>query len=97
MNPPRQPWDQLAAAARRAPDERATTAPYGFATRVAARAFSVPPPTVQALLEKFALRGLFVTGLLGLAAVGYGYTAITEVDESALIVTDIVAEVLAQS
>lgn len=97
MKPPRQPWDQLVTAARRAPDERDASAPYGFATRLAARAFSVPPPTAQALLEKFALRGLFVSGLLGLAAAAYGYTAIATEDESALLVTDIVTEVLAQS
>ena len=32
------PWDRLAAAARRAPDDRDFAAPYGFASRVAAQA-----------------------------------------------------------
>lgn len=98
MNPTRQPWDQLAAAARRAPaDAREPSAPFGFATRVAAQAFGVPPPSMQALLEKFALRGLFVAGVLGLAAAGYGYTALTAEPEAELLASDVVAEVLAQT
>lgn len=97
MNPPRQPWDQLAAAARRAPDERDTAAPYGFATRVAARAFAAPPPSMQALLEKFALRGFFVTALLGLAAAGYGYTTLTAESDADLLAGDVVGEILAQT
>lgn len=99
MNPqPPSPWDRLAAAARRAPAEpREAAAPFGFATRVAAQAFSGLPPSLPALFEKLALRGLFVAGLLGLAAAGYGFTAITTEPDTDLLTADIVTEVLAQS
>ncbi len=99
MNPQTpQPWDRLAAAARRAPaDSREASAPYGFATRVAARAFALPLPSAQSLLERLALRGLVVTSVLGLAAVGYGYTTLTSEQETDLLTSDIVTEVLAQS
>ncbi len=99
MNPQTpQPWDRLAAAARRAPaDSRDPAAPYGFATRVTARAFALPLPSAQGLLERLALRGLVVAGVLGLAAAGYGYTTLTAEQETDLLTTDIVTEVLAQS
>lgn len=99
MNRHEQAWQHLAAAARRAPAEaREAPAPYGFATRVAAQAFGASPPSMQAMLEKFALRGLLVAGVLSLAAVGYGYTALTtEPAEAELLAGDVVAEILAQT
>ena len=53
MNPSDQKWQRLAAAARRAPDSREVTAPFGFSTRVAAQAFAAPSVS---LLERFSLR-----------------------------------------
>ena len=51
MNPnPRDPWARLVHAARQVPDDRDTSAPYGFATRVAALA-SVQEVNVASLLE----------------------------------------------
>lgn len=98
MNPHHQQWLRLTAAARQAPDEREASAPYGFATRVAALGLAAPaalPP--RALLEKFALRGLFAAGALSVAAAAFGYSALQSDRESDAISGDTVTEVLAQS
>ena len=96
MNDPRSAWRRLASAARQVRDERETSAPYGFATRVAARAMSAPSLT-GALLEKFALRGLLAACACSAAAAVFGYAAIMPDPEEELLTTDSVAEVLAQS
>ena len=61
MNPtdPQHPWSRLVAAARRASDDRDTAAPYGFATRVAALAFT-QERKMASLVERFALRAVGV-------------------------------------
>lgn len=96
MNPSDQAWQKLVAAARRAPEDPATSAPYGFATRVAARAFATPTVPARALLEKFALRGLFAAGAFSVAAVAFGYTEFTSAagQDSDLSAMDPVAELL---
>ena len=76
LNDPRHPWSRLVAAARQAPDERDVSAPYGFATRVAALAVH-PQRTMASLLERFALRAVGVAGLLALASVAVNYQHIT--------------------
>lgn len=96
MNRQDQAWARLTAAARRAADDREVSAPYGFATRVAARAMSAPSLT-GALLEKFALRGLLAACACSAAAAVFGYAAIMPDPEEELLTTDSVAEVLAQS
>lgn len=96
MNRQDQAWARLTAAARRAADDRGVSAPYGFATRVAARAMSAPSLT-GALLEKFALRGLLAACACSAAAAAFGYAAIVPDPEEELLTTDSVAEVLAQS
>jgi hypothetical protein len=78
MNPndPKHPWSRLAAAARRAPDDRDTAAPFGFATRVAVLAFA-PESKRASLFERFALRAVGVSCLLALLSVAVNYSALT--------------------
>jgi hypothetical protein len=91
MNPnnPRHPWSRLVAAARRAPDERDTAAPYGFATRVAALAFAQERSPVS-LWERFSLRALAVACLLTGLTVATNYSAVTKLfveNETVTVVT----------
>jgi hypothetical protein len=72
LNDPRHPWTRLVAAARQTSDERDISAPYGFATRVAALAVQ-PQRAMASLLERFSLRAVGVAGLLALAAVAMNY------------------------
>ena len=77
MNPADSKWPRLAAAARSAPDDRATAAPYGFATRVAALALA-PERNVASLFERFAFRALGVACLLALLSVAVNYSILTK-------------------
>ena len=91
-------WEQLVAAARRAPAGDDLAAPYGFATRVAARAFSEPPPfALLAAFGRFSVRALWAACLLMLVSMAANYIAFAggEDDEQGL--TDPVAEVLSAS
>jgi hypothetical protein len=72
LNDPRHPWSRLVAAARQAPDDRDASAPYGFATRIAALAVH-PQRTMASLLERFSLRAVGIAGLLALASVAMNY------------------------
>lgn len=98
MNPHHQQWLRLATAARQAPDDRDETAPFGFATRVAALGLMAPAAVLpRAVFEKFALRGLFAACALSAAAAAFGYTAFTSEQETEAVTGDTVTEVLAQS
>lgn len=91
-------WQRLVAAARQAPEERATSAPPGFATRVAARALSAEPPGLAALFERLSFRALAVAGLLMVATLAVSYPALTNGDEEEEQgVIDPVGELLAAS
>lgn len=73
LDDPRHPWSRLTAAARQARDPRAVTAPYGFATRLAALAaagHAVP------LVERFALRAVGLACLLALLSVATNFTVV---------------------
>jgi hypothetical protein len=72
LEDPRHPWRRLTSAARHAPDERDTTAPYGFATRVAALALA-QEQRISSLFERFALRAVALSCLLALASVALNY------------------------
>lgn len=78
MNPtdPQHPWSRLVAAARRAPDDRDTAAPYGFATRMAALAFT-QERRMASLVERFALRAVGVASLLAILSLVVNYSALT--------------------
>jgi hypothetical protein len=106
LNDPRHPWARLTAAARNVQDDRDASAPYGFATRVSAIAFSQPHKSAS-LLEAFALRAFGVAALLALFSVALNYntligTSTTSIvadatvpnDEIILPTTDAVAVVL---
>jgi hypothetical protein len=74
MNPntSRPVWSRLVTAARRVPQSRDDSAPYGFATRVAAIAFAQERAT--SLLDRFALRAVGLASLVALASVVFTYT-----------------------
>jgi hypothetical protein len=72
MNDPRHPWTRLTAAARNARDERDSSAPYGFATRVAALAMAQEARVVS-LIDRFAFRALGVASLLAICSVALNY------------------------
>lgn len=76
LQDPRHPWSRLVVAAREVRDERDASAPYGFATRVAALAFS-QEQKVASFMERFALRAVGVSCLLALASVAFNYGALT--------------------
>jgi hypothetical protein len=91
-------WLRLTSAARQVQDTRDAVAPYGFATRVVARAFS-PDIRRVSLLERFALRAVGVAGLLALLSVALNYSALTNAtgavaDEEVFPADDAVALVL---
>ncbi len=68
MKPQDTGWERLVLAARGARDDRDTSAPYGFATRVAALAMAQRPPALTAIFERFSWRALGVAGLLALVS-----------------------------
>ena len=76
LNDPQHPWTRLTAAARTVRDDRDTTTPYGFSTRVAALAF-VQEGKVSSLFDLFALRALGVACLLALFSFALNYQALT--------------------
>ncbi len=75
-HPPRDPWTRLTASARTWRDERDTSAPLGFATRVAALALS-PEHRVASLFELFALRAFGVACLLAIVSAAFNYGEIS--------------------
>lgn len=88
-------WQQLTARARLAPRPADEPAPYGFATRVAARAFRSRPAGPWSLLEKFALRGLVATTALGVASLAFSFpTFAGETEDELALATDPVPELL---
>jgi len=66
------PWHRLTTAARNVSDDRDTRASYGFATRIAALAFSQEERLVS-LFDRFALRALGVASLLALGSFAINY------------------------
>ena len=76
FNDPRHPWARLTAAAREVRDERDSSAPYGFATRVVALAFA-QQRSVSSLFERFAFRAVSVASLLALFSIVLNYPALS--------------------
>jgi hypothetical protein len=76
INDPRHPWSRLTAAAREVPVDQDASAPYGFATRVAALALA-QEKRITSLFERFALRAVGVATLLALFSVALNYDVIT--------------------
>ena len=87
-------WQKLTTLARSVRDHRDTAAPYGFATRVAARAATAPAASTWAAFERFALRGLMVAAALSVAAIAFNYAEIMSESTDDLALTDTVGEML---
>ena len=87
LNDPRHPWARLTAAARNVRDDRDDSAPYGFATRIAALALA-SERRVGSLFERFALRAVGVATLLALFSVVLNYQALSTTSGSVLVQGD---------
>lgn len=89
MTSPDKAWQRLVAAARRAPAGASAAAPYGFATRVAARALAQPAPAGLSL-ERLAFRALGVACLTAVLGVAVHYTLLTNgsAEEEGFFTTD---------
>ena len=73
---PDRAWQRLVRAARQVPEEGPASAPFGFATRVAALAMS-RKDDMSLLLVRFSLRALGVACLLALLCVVLNYSSLT--------------------
>lgn len=67
-------WNKLVEASRGVRDDRDTTAPYGFATRVVAQAMSSDLRSAGRLFERWAWRALGVAGLFAALAVATDFS-----------------------
>ena len=87
------PWNKLVAAARTAPVDGDVSAPYGFATRIAALALSEERRHAS-LFARYSLRAVGFAGLLALVSVAANYSAIVSMfqSEPAMATADPVAE-----
>jgi len=94
MNPYDHQWQKLTALARQAPDDRDTSAPYGFATRVAGRAAALSAGSPSAAFERFALRGLMVAAAFGVAAIAFNYSSFSTEPSDDYAATDTVGDLL---
>jgi hypothetical protein len=91
-------WQRLVTAARQAPVADEVAAPYGFATRVAARALGEPGrPALLAMFGRLSVRALWVAGLLMLASMAANYLAFAGNEDDEQNLLDPVSEVLASS
>lgn len=68
-------WDRLVDTARRAPETRDSSAPYGFATRVTALALAGERP-FGSRFAGLALRAMGVACLLAVGAVAANYSSV---------------------
>lgn len=103
LHDPRHPWSRLTAAARQASDDRDTSVPFGFATRVVAQSLAAPRRVVS-LVDRFALRALGVAALVALVSAVVNYQSVgtptvvayspepLPADESIAIVLDLSAD-----
>ncbi|ACB77450.1 hypothetical protein [Opitutus terrae] len=90
MKPEQTAWLRLTTAARQVRDDRETAAPYGFATRVAARAMAGPKISAEALFERFSWRALGLAGLLALISVATNYSAVASSNDDDVFANDVV-------
>lgn len=85
MNPPNPSWEKLVAVARRAGDDRLESAPYGFATRVAALAMAGDGLKAATLFERWSLRAVAVAGLFAVLTVATNYSSFTSYGDDDLL------------
>lgn len=79
---PHDPWSRLTRAARQVQDDRDTSAPYGFSTRVAALALAVERRSAS-VVDRLALRALGVAGLVALFSVVLNYGELSALSNAA--------------
>ena len=88
-------WQKLIVAARQAPADPTATAPYGFATRIAAQAVALPA-TSWLPLERFAFRGLLLAATCGIFAAALNFSSVST-DQNDMLATgtaDVVVDLL---
>lgn len=88
MKPNDQGWQSLVAAARRVQDDRAVSAPYGFATRVAARALAGERLATRSVFDRFSWRVLGVAGLLAAVSVATSYGSLSNSSDEDVLSND---------
>ncbi|HRP03640.1 MAG TPA: hypothetical protein PLV87_01895 [Opitutaceae bacterium] len=76
----RESWSRLIALARLAPhsNAEAVEAPFGFATRVAARGLEVMDRGVASLFEPFALRALGIAAVAAIMIMALGFNPVLQ-------------------
>ena len=95
MNQFDQQWRKLTSLARQAKNDQDSGAPYGFSTRVVAHAAGLPSDSSSVPFENFALRGLLVAAVCGIAAVAFDYaTFVTSTQTDAFVAADMVGDLL---
>jgi hypothetical protein len=94
MNPDNPSWDKLVALARRARDDRPETAPYGFATRVVARAMVGEGLTGASLFERWSWRAVAIAGMFAAVSVAANYTSLTTSPDEDYLSEEITVEAL---
>jgi hypothetical protein len=87
-------WQRLITAARQAPETRDAAAPYGFSTRIAARALSDERPARTAMFARISVRALWVACLLTLVSVATNYLAFASSEDDEQNLIDPVSDVL---
>lgn len=76
IHDPRHAWNRLIGAARTVSDERALTAPFGFATRVAALALG-REDRAASLFDVFAFKALGIACLLAACSVALNFSELS--------------------
>lgn len=90
-------WKRLAAAARQVPDTRDSAAPYGFAARVAANAFTAERPTMLTLMGRLSLPALVAALALMIVSIVANYPSLSTTAETEQELLDPVTEALTLS
>jgi hypothetical protein len=88
MNPKNPSWEKLVAVARLARDYRPETAPYGFATRVAAQAMEGQAHAQSSLFERWSWRAVAIAGMFAVGTVMANYSTFTAEPEYDLLAED---------
>jgi hypothetical protein len=87
LTDPNHPWTRLTRAARSTTDGRDPAAPYGFTTRIVARAFEGRFGTTS-LFERYALRAVGIAGLLAVLSIVANYSVLTSTAAAPVVAED---------
>jgi hypothetical protein len=94
---PESAWRRLAAAAAKAPDSLETSAPFGFASRVVARAFERQQPSFSTVLDRLSWRALAVSCVLTAICIASSYSSWASLAEEESVPQDPVSEIIEHS